>query len=192
MSELKELRSYVAVILVSTAVVAAGYTLANRRALNGKSNSHTLVARTPSLKQFLGIIESMSEHEQVRDLHYLAGNSTDGKAVVVFFSSASTSCGTGKLLSLIKDSAKQNRGIAYVVLLPGTFSQADLINFKTNLEVPFLVELADAQLTREWLALTDLYGEQNINGTVFLVDQARVLSLAQGFEESKELLKGLT
>lgn len=131
----------------------------------------------------------MNERGQLKDIHDLAARSTSGKGVVVFFSSVSTACASGKLLSIVKDSARQHQEIAYTILLPGTFSQNDVINLKTNLRVPIPVELADPLVTSEWLKLDGRYGAEVVNGTVLLVDDKEVLSVVQGIDDTMTFLE---
>ena len=193
MCDFKGVRSYVAVLLLSTGVAVAGYALTNRQVLSGSWYSRVSAGTSAAthgsppdlLARAAGSAGAEGRLNVIRDA---ARHSGSGKAAVVFFSSAYTSCGTGRLLSLIKESAKRERGLGYLVILPHTFSQLDVLNFKTNLDVPFPIELADPQLTGEWLRLNEQYGEEALNGTLILVDGERVLSLAHGLEETKELL----
>jgi hypothetical protein len=138
------------------------------------------------------ILTAMNERGQLSRFHASAANSVTGKAVVAMFSMACTSCPDGSLVELLNNHATQDRQNSYVIILPSTFTKSDLRNFEINLEVSIPVHLANADFTRQWSMLNERYGEKAINGSVFVVDKEKVLSVVSGMRETKRLLKELT
>ncbi len=189
-------RKYTLVLLISIGVAGFAFVLSHSQALQDKLHLRTTLrsstgAASYSPNIFVGVLNSMDERGELKNIHDLAGHSSSGRAVVVFFSSVSTSCPSGKLLSILKNSAEQGQQVGYTILLPGTFSQSDVLNLKTNLRVSIPVELADPLVTREWLTLDQRYGAEVVNGTVILVDDKKVLSVVQGIEETTTFLEEL-
>lgn len=119
-----------------------------------------------------------------------AMRSKTGKAVILLLSSANTTCPSGELASLVGEFSREHREIDCLALLPNTFSETDVNNFKTNLDIPFKVENADEDFSRKWLGLIEEYGEMPVNGTVIAIDGDRV-SVAHGVNEVKALLQEL-
>jgi len=107
------------------------------------------------------------------------------------FSSVCTGCADGELVEVLKLHAKSNNRVGYLALVPDTFSQTDLANFKENLGIPFPVEVANGQLAREWSSLSRQFGPKRVNGLVFVMSKGEVVSMAQGVRETESLLKGL-
>lgn len=113
--------------------------------------------------------------------------SASGKAVILMASSVCTGCPSGELIDILNAYAKQRNGIDCVALLPNTYTQADISNFKANLGISFLVRTADEKLSRQWMALVEKYGEAAVNNSVILVDKGTI-SLVQGLSELKHRL----
>jgi hypothetical protein len=61
--------------------------------------------------------------------------------------------------------------------------------FKANLNIAFPVTLASGELSREWLALCDRYGEKVVNGTVILVEDRKIVSVTNGLTDTGYLLQ---
>ena len=114
----------------------------------------------------------------------LAARSTSGKAVMVMLASASTTCSTGKVIDVLNSHAKRTQN-NLLVLLPSTYSQTDLENFKVNMDVPYPVETADKNLSDRWLALATKY---KVTGVVLLIDNGEISVLQNLAEVDRRLL----
>jgi hypothetical protein len=144
---------------------------------------------TKILSQMLTL---MNEEGLLSQFHASAAHSASGKALVGMFSTACTACSDGSLVDLLDNHSAKDRRTSYLIILPNTFTKDDLKNFETNLELSIPVHLADADFTRQWSALNQQYGEKAINGSVFVVDKEKVVSVVSGLKETKRLLKELT
>lgn len=116
--------------------------------------------------------------------------SHSGKALVVLFDSISTSCPSGEVVKSLGRLAAAHQDVPVLAFLPKDYSEADIENLKSNLQVGFPVERADAELAERWAALLDVYGEGRMTGTVVLVDRGEVSWLA-GLEEAEQALSRL-
>ncbi len=134
---------------------------------------------------------SVNSKGGLKQAHTNAARSRSGKAVVVLFSNACTGCSEDYLIDILRTSAMNSPELGFLALLPNTFTRTDLDIFKTNLEIPFAVELAGEDLSREWLLINDKYGWKSVNGTVLVVGGGKIISLVNGLQETKDLLKGL-
>jgi hypothetical protein len=114
----------------------------------------------------------------------LAAKSNSGRAIIVILASASTTCSTGKVIDVLNSHAKQTQN-NLLVLLPSTYTETDLDNFKVNLEVPYPVERADKNLSDRWLALAAKY---NVTGVVLLIDNGEISVLQNLAEVDRRLL----
>jgi hypothetical protein len=110
--------------------------------------------------------------------------SHSGKAVMVLLTSASTTCSTGKLIDVLNSHAQRSPN-NFLVLLPNTFSQTDVDNFKINLGVPYSVERVDENLSNRWLALAAKY---DVTGVVLLIDGDEISVLQNLIEVDNRLL----
>ena len=144
-----------------------------------------------SPETFLEKLKRLDAENDLTQIRTGAANSPTKTVIAALFSSLCTGCNDGHLLELLKSSADKKIGANYLVLLPGTFSRTDLINFKTNLQVPFPVELADLELTNVWMSLNEQYGEKQINGTVVVYSNQKVKAVVNGIDETKQLLQAL-
>ncbi|HXQ69065.1 MAG TPA: hypothetical protein VN844_01145 [Pyrinomonadaceae bacterium] len=115
----------------------------------------------------------------------LATKSNSGKAVMVILASASTTCSTGKVIDILNSHAQRTQN-DLLVLLPSTYSQTDIDNFKVNLEVPYPVERADKNLSDRWLSLATKY---NVTGVVLLIDNGEISVLQNLTEVDRRLLQ---
>lgn len=117
-------------------------------------------------------------------------NST--KAVIALFSSVSTNCPSGEMVRLVNQYSERRNDIAFLLLLPANYTGSDIENFKANLQIKhnLHVETMDGPLAEKWSSLIEIYGENQINGTVLLVNRG-VLSAALGMSEVEQKLSGL-
>jgi hypothetical protein len=145
-----------------------------------------------STKVLSQMLTLMSEEGQLSQFHAMAAHSASGKTLVAMFSAACTACPDGSLVDILNNHAAKDRKNSYLIILPGTFTKDDLKNFETNLEVSIPVHLANANFTRQWSALNEQYGERAVNGSVFILDRGKVVSVVSGLKETKRLLKELT
>ena len=145
-----------------------------------------------SLELLTRTVNSLSEKGQLSQFHDKAAHSPSGKAVVGMFSMACTGCPDGSLIAILNKYAALDRKNKYLIVLPNTFTKVELKTFTTNLELSIPVVLASPEFTREWLALNEQYGEKAVNGSVFIVDKEKVVSVVNGLNETKSLLKTLS
>ena len=124
--------------------------------------------------QFVAALDSIGAFSQIRER---TRSSESGEAVIAMFSSVCSSCQTGALIGTLNKYAKRNPKIDFLIVLPNTYTRDDVANFQTNLKVVVRVELADDELSRQWLSLKDLYGEREVNGTVLFVEKGEVTAL---------------
>lgn len=114
----------------------------------------------------------------------LAAKSHSGKAVLVMLASASTSCSTGKLVDVLNAHAGKTQN-NLLILLPNSYSQTDIDNFRINLEVPYPVERATESLSNHWLSLAKKYA---VTGVVLLIDNGEISVLQDITEVDRRLL----
>jgi len=143
---------------------------------------------TETLWQMLTL---MNEKGQLIQFRAIAAHSSSGKALVGMFSTACTTCPDGSLVDLLNNYAAQDLKNSYLIILPSTFTKRDLKNFETNLEISIPVQLANPDFTRQWFALNEQYGEKAVNGSVFVVDKEKVVSVVSGLKDTERLLKEL-
>jgi len=114
----------------------------------------------------------------------LAAKSNSGRAMMVILASASTTCSTGNVIDVLNSHAQRTQN-NLLVLLPSTYSQTDVDNFKVNLEVSYPVERADKNLSDRWLSLAAKY---NVTGVVLLIDNGEISVLQNLSEVDRRLL----
>jgi hypothetical protein len=114
------------------------------------------------------------------------------KAAIALFSSISTICPSGEMVRLVNHYSEQRKDITFLVLLPTNYTGADIDNFKANLQISrkVTVKTMDGPLAEKWSSLIDIYGENQINGTVLLVNRGDI-SAALGMSELKQKLAKL-
>jgi hypothetical protein len=137
----------------------------------------------PALTRALGAVSAgrfASLREETR-------HSPSGKAVVVLFDSVSTTCPTGELVKSLGRFAAAHRDLPVVALLPKEYDEADVENLKSNLQVEFPVERADAELAEKWGQMLEVYGEGRMAGAVVLIDRGEV-SWLTGLGEAEQVL----
>jgi hypothetical protein len=88
--------------------------------------------------------------------------------------------------------SERRKDIAFLLLLPKNYTSEDIQNFKTNLQISrnLAVETMDGPLAEKWSSLITIYGENQINGTVLLVNRG-ALSVSLGMSELEQKLSGL-
>jgi hypothetical protein len=158
-------------ILVSLLVIAnvsvAIFLLVSYQSKGGE----TLKQEIPS--QLLLADESIKSR-----LFDLAAQSNSGRAVMVMLASASSTCSTGKVIDILNSHARKAQN-NLLVLLPSSYSQTDIDNFKVNLEVPYPVETAERDLSDRWLSLSAKY---NVTGVVLSIENGEI-SVLQNLTE---------
>ena len=114
------------------------------------------------------------------------------KAAIALFSSVSTNCPSGEMVRLVNQYSERRKDINFLLLLPGNYTSADIENFKANLQINrnLAVATMDGPLAEKWSSLINIYGENQINGTVLLVNRG-ALSAALGMSELEQKLSGL-
>lgn len=116
-------------------------------------------------------------------------HTTSGKAVVIFFTSVSSTCPSGELVKLV-GKYTQRQDVTFVVLLPRDYSNTDRENFRANLRVKLTVEQFDPELEDKWASLVSTYGEPKINGSVAFINRGDI-SVANGLMEVERDLSRL-
>ena len=159
-------------LLIVGNIGVASFIVVRSRAKQG----HPLMKEIPS--------ELLLGDELIKSrLFELEGKSNSGKAVMVMLASASTSCSTGSVIDVLNSHAKRSEN-NLLVLLPNSYSQTDLNNFKVNLEVPYPVERADKNLSDRWLQLAAKY---EVTGVVLLIDNGEIFVLQNLIEVDRRL-----
>lgn len=116
-------------------------------------------------------------------------HTTSGKAVVIFFTSVSSTCPSGELVKLV-GKYTERQDVAFVVLLPRDYSNTDRENFSANFRVKLAVEQFDPELEAKWASLVSVYGEPKINGSVAFINRGEI-SVANGLVEVERDLSRL-
>jgi peroxiredoxin len=116
-------------------------------------------------------------------------HTTSGKAVVIFFTSVSSTCPSGELVKLV-GKYTQRQDVTFVVLLPRDYSNTDRENFSANFRVKLTVEQFDPDLEDKWASLVSVYGEPKINGSVVFINRGDI-SVANGLIEVERDLSRL-
>lgn len=128
---------------------------------------------------------------QFADIRARSLTSSSGTAVVGLFSAACTVCSSGEMVDAINEQAKHQAGIEFLILLPKTFSSADVSNFKSNLEVRVPIAVADDEVSKIWEPLIAKYGQRNVNGVLLLVNKGNI-SVVTGVDQLKNSLMKVT
>ena len=115
-------------------------------------------------------------------------HTSPNKAVVIFFTSVSSTCPSGELIKFVTRHVKRN-DVDVLVLLPADYSRADLETFRANLKVKFDVKTFDPELAERWTLLVDRYGEAKVNGSVALINHGEISVANEIAELERELSK---
>lgn len=94
-----------------------------------------------------------------------------GKAVITIFTSVRTGCPSGEVVRVLNRYANKRTDVSFLTLLPKSYTNSDIDNFKSNLGVRFSVEREDEALSKEFGRLVALYGESRLNGIVVLIER---------------------
>jgi peroxiredoxin len=116
-------------------------------------------------------------------------HTTSGKAVVVFFTSVSSTCPSGELVKLVGRHTT-HQDVDFVVMLPRDYSKTDRENLSANFRVKLAVQQFDPELEDKWASLVSLYGEPKINGSVAFINRGNI-SVANGITEVERDLSQL-
>lgn len=144
-----------------------------------------------SPQMLLAVFRRLNEGGTLGRIYSANSRSGAHTTIVAMFSSVCTGCPTGTLVDLLNSHAKLDTGISYLALVPNTFNKIDAQNLKVNLGLCFPVELANSQLSREWLSLNQQYGERSLNGSVIAVKDRKIISVVNGIEETRVLLNNI-
>lgn len=160
---------------------------------NALSELLSVADRKPvySTQMLLAVLGRLNEGGRLEQIHSAKSGSRSGTAIVAMFSSVCTGCATGTLVDLLNNHAKQDGDVSYLALVPRTFNRLDADNLKVNLGLCFPVELANSQLSSEWLSLNQQYGEKSLNGSVIAFRDRQIVSVVNGIEETRVLLNKL-
>jgi hypothetical protein len=132
-------------------------------------------------------LSSVELHEKMRDV---AETSKQDKVVAVFFSSVCSACPANELVNLLNDYSKRGKGVKVISFFPVTYTRQDLKSFNANLQPQFASEIVSPALSAQWSAITQIYEEKYVNGTVVIFNQGR-LRIAYGLAETKAALDEL-
>jgi len=113
-------------------------------------------------------------------------NDGQRRALVMMFTSVSSTCPSGELLKMTARQAKGKSG-DLLILLPKEYSDADCQNLRTNFKLNVEVKQFDSELADKWKTLADVYGEAKINGTVVLVQHGSISLISDVAQVEKEL-----
>lgn len=166
-------------VLIIANIGIGGFVVANRRTMSDKRTNKATNSK-PSL--MLGANETVKSR-----LMSLTNESETDKAAIAMFTSISSGCSSGILVETLKSHFKETDNAQILILLPNTFTDEDLNNFKNNWEVSFQVERADEDLTKFWLSLAEQYREVSVNGVVVLNDGKKT-SVLQDINEINQQL----
>jgi hypothetical protein len=111
---------------------------------------------------------------------------TSRRALVMLFTSVSSTCPSGELLKM---AARQVKGkdADLLILIPKEYSDSDCENLRTNFKLNVSVKRFDSELSEKWNTLVSQYGESKINGTVVLVEGGSVSLLTDLSQVEHEL-----
>lgn len=111
------------------------------------------------------------------------------KSVIVLFASVSTNCPSGEMVRLVNQYSARRKDVAFLMLLPRNYTNADIENFRANLLINpnVTVEAMNGPLSEKWYSLIDTYGENRVNGAVLLVNRGAI-SAALGMSELEKKL----
>jgi len=113
-------------------------------------------------------------------------NETSHRAMVMLFTSISSTCPSGELLRMAARRMK-GKDADLLILVPKEYSDSDCENLKTNFKLNASVKRFDSELSEKWRTLVRQYGEAKINGTVVLVERGSVSLLNDQSQVEHEL-----
>lgn len=115
-------------------------------------------------------------------------NETSRRAMVMLFTSVSSTCPSGELLRMAARQVKQ-KSADLLIIVPKEYSDSDCENLKTNFKLNASVTRFDSELSEKWSTLVRQYGEAKINGTVVLVERGSVSLVTDQSQVEHELAR---
>ena len=115
-------------------------------------------------------------------------NEASRRAMVMLFTSVSSTCPSGELLRMAARQVKE-KNADLLILVPKEFSDSDCENLKTNFKLNANIRRFDSELSEKWRTLVRQYGEAKINGTVAMVERGSVSLLADQSQVEHELAR---
>lgn len=113
--------------------------------------------------------------------------SPSATTIVVLFSTVCTTCSSSDLVDVINEQAPNQQNMDFLVLMPRSFTETDVNNFKINLELKVPVALADEDVSRVWDSFAARYGQAQVNGLVIVMKEGRV-SVLRGADQLSDFL----
>lgn len=110
------------------------------------------------------------------------------RALVMLFTSVSSTCPSGELLKMAARQVK-GKGNDLLILLPMEYSNMDCENLRTNFKLNVSVGRFDPELQEKWKTLVRMYGEAKINGTVALIEHGSISLLTDPSQVERELAR---
>jgi len=115
-------------------------------------------------------------------------NETVRSAMVMLFTSVSSTCPSGELLRMAAHQVK-GKDADLLILVPKEYSETDCENLRTNFKLNVSVKRFDSELSEKWNTLVRHYGEAKINGIVVLVQRGSVSLVTDQSQLEHELTK---
>jgi hypothetical protein len=131
---------------------------------------------------------NLTNNELIKSyLRDLTEKSTNKQAVVALISVKSSNCKNLSIVDLLKQVKTKSPNTVLRIVLPKEFSDQDLTNFKSNLEVDFEVVREDEKLSAFWQPLAEKY---NALG-VIIIAKGQELFASQNVAEIQNQIKSL-
>lgn len=135
---------------------------------------NTLIDKTlPPASLALGEVLRLSHAGPFAALRERTRHTPAAKAIVIFFTSVSSTCPSGELIRAVAQRRNFNSA-EVLLLLPREYTPADVETFKTNFKVHFAVQQFDGQLAEKWTSLIAVYGEARLNGSIAFINKGEV------------------
>jgi len=150
---------------------------------------NVLVNKTlPPISTAISDVLNASTTGDFASLREKTRHTASGKAVVIFFTSVSSTCPSGEIIRLV--ARHSNNNVDCVVMLPKDYSKADRENLTANFRLNLIVQPFDPALEDKWASLVSIYGEPRINGSVVIINRGNI-SVANGITEVERDLSQL-
>ena len=124
---------------------------------------------------------------QLKTLRERSVASPSATTIVVLFSTVCTTCSSADLVDVINQQAANQQNMDFLILMPRSFTETDINNFKINLALKVPVALADEEVSRVWDSFASRYGQAQVNGIVIVMKQGRV-SVLRGADQLSDFL----
>ena len=113
------------------------------------------------------------EHKIITShIKQLQTNSIDNQIAIALLTNTSTSCTTGKIVEVFRNTKKRVHNAKLRIILPNQYNTQDIENFKSNMDLNFEVIIADEELFKAWQPLADKY---SASGVVIILDQEKYI-----------------